>query len=478
MLDNIMEEVYQIETEFDVEDICYDGIKLWPYIRCELFALRNEGQNTYFAGNSSVSLYKAISRACLAFKRIAASQRQSLKRHYEAVLFTDTLETRSINGQYIDKIANNIVKKYDNNLLVILEEKARKERAFSKYIPSDYNNAFIRIFTRMVKVDEHKLQGREVFEQVINRLGVKYDLLSNIRLIIAAQKYYSKLWIKITPQLVFVNCYYGDVRKMAAVQAANAQNIPTIELQHGIISSDHYAYVSFKPIQNSSYPKYLLTYGDIYKKYISSAIYDQNRIFEVGSFYIDHMRSEHSRASQEVKKKLGQDAWGKIIIVIAGQEPFDRSTLDFVQKMMNLDDRLFFVFVPRIIHDFHFEYKSKRFVVETDLDIYKCMCAANILLTVTSTTALEALALGVSVLLYNLDNLASKIIYPMISDCDKVAITDKPEDAVSKVVDLISNTHQEESLADELFEHGHDDLLKDAIQSILCESNNIKENKT
>ena len=94
-----------IELHYEVENIKYKNIKVWPLLKAELFIGRN-----FISGNSQKAekegkIYKLIDKF-IKIRPAIFNINGLFKRNYRYILFTDTLEKRWFNGEYIDKIVS------------------------------------------------------------------------------------------------------------------------------------------------------------------------------------------------------------------------------------------------------------------------------------------------------------------------------------------------------------------------------------
>ena len=237
-------------------------------------------------------------------------------------------------------------------------------------------------------------------------------------------------------------------------------------MQHGVINGQHIAYTSFKSFDITPYPDYLLVFGDRFKLEISKNIYYKDSVFTVGSYYIDLMRQEADTNKCLFEKKYGflKD---KIIITVASQYDIDKAILTFVEQTAKLDSRLFFVFVPRFVKDYHRSYKNDRIVIETELDIYQCMQNSHVTSAVLSTCAIESLAFGTPVVLMDIDGLAQFAYGKFFEGILSVLYAPKPEGFIGKINEAVQfdrNVVREEGNL--FFADNHEERLKKVLTVI------------
>jgi len=88
---------------------------------------------------------------------------------------------------------------------------------------------------------------------------------------------------RIRPKIVFLVCSYGFEY---LVNACRELNIPTVELQHGVISRYHVGYEFAETHPKRSFPDYLFTFGEYWKKAALFPI-PEDKMFSVGYPYLE-----------------------------------------------------------------------------------------------------------------------------------------------------------------------------------------------
>ena len=103
----------------------------------------------------------------------------------------------------------------------------------------------IEYFSKKTLLNEHKL-SRYLYEAIAVFIYMKGFFVKNLP--------------KISPKAVLIRCGYGRFH-MALSQACKELNIPSIELQHGIITKYNVGYVKTTVSENRDcVPDYIFTY--------------------------------------------------------------------------------------------------------------------------------------------------------------------------------------------------------------------------
>ncbi len=102
-------------------------------------------------------------------------------------------------------------------------------------------------------------------------------------------------------KIILVNSYANN----HLIYAANELNIPTIELQHGIINKNHlgYHYPKVKKNSISAFPKKLLLFGDFWKDKADYPI-NENQIIPLGYPHFDENFKKYGRGKKKVNRIL------------------------------------------------------------------------------------------------------------------------------------------------------------------------------
>ena len=98
---------------------------------------------------------------------------QNRNKNFQAVLFTDTLEERVIDGLIQDKISHNLLILLQNKSLVILDPIARKHKQNAKYSHQDMLSAFSFIIPTKFKFENVKIQNIQLLNKIESVIGLK-----------------------------------------------------------------------------------------------------------------------------------------------------------------------------------------------------------------------------------------------------------------------------------------------------------------
>ena len=460
MKTDVIEKIKHIETTYPVENIEYAGIKLWPFFRNSIFTL-------YYYSDQDVTtpVVNKHSKIKRGFKALKLTSLSAMFKKDAAIIFTDDVGMKKHNGMYIDRIMQVFFDLETRSLPIIIKLFPDNVISVAKYVHSDFIAAIIMAFSFFFPIKQRKLVGVSVLQNIIDDLSIEFAYRKNIKLIIAALKFYNIYFAVIRPSKIYIDCYY-DILRMPAYYIAKKRHIPTIEMQHGVINDQHIAYTSFKSFDSNPYPDYLLVFGDRFKLDVSENIYRKDSVFAVGSYYIDLMRQEADTNKRLFDKKYGS-LKARLIITVASQSDMDKEILTFVEQVAKLDSRLFFIFIPRFVKDYHRSYKNDNITIETELDVYQCMQNSYVTSAVLSTCAIESLAFGTPVVLMDIDGVARFMYGSFFEGIQSVLYASRPDEFIEKVnkaVHFDRNVVQEEGNL--FFVDNHKKRLKQALSDI------------
>lgn len=291
--------------------------------------------------------------------------------------------------------------------------RAYGDKLYSKhYVPFHipmYTSTFWELFF-------YRLTGRRPFsienEKILNEIiefissvsnGDKEEIIKDIYDFIAIffslKKFFSKILKKVSPKAVLIRCGYGRF-PMALSQACHECSIPTIELQHGLITSNHSAYIKTTMSENRDcIPDYLLTYGDTFTEMVRNGnLFDKNKIISIGFPYLERNQNALQKSNIVFKNLISTF---EHTILITAQEiisnEIQKFILEVAEKFNQSRLKIGIVFKPHPLDNT--DYSSLKnhnniLLIDKYEDIYDILKSVDIHSTVYSTSGLEAMAFG------------------------------------------------------------------------------------
>jgi hypothetical protein len=437
--------IKQIESKYPVRTIEYIGeggkiTKIWPFIRSAIFL--SYISSDVIHSKKDKSLVDVLSKIIRLFRVVTTTSLSVFLKKNAAILFTDDGSSglRYVDEKMVDIFAVPIMDCEIDIIPIVLKTRAASITAFSQYINSDLFSIWVKLYSRIKKIKKKEIINRKILTEIVSNLKIQIDIdeyISSILSFISIFRFYFKL---INPKRIFLICYYG-IDRMAASYVAKEMKIPVIELQHGVIHSAHPAYVTELNIEPNPYPNYLFCFGEGFKKFVSPFIYDQKNIFIVGNHYIEYVKKNKNNNSILFLKKY--NIISQTIITIAGLPELDNKIINFIEKVLEFRQDLYFVYIPRILTPELVHYSHKNIFIETELNIYQCMQNSHITSTVNSTCAIESLVFGTPVILMNIQNLARAWYSDFFYPSDAVFYANTPDEYASCITAVMNKDREQ-----------------------------------
>lgn len=386
--------IYQIETETNVEEIRYKKIPLWLELRNRFFFKLSIGKESNLVINSN-TIIKTITSIFYGFFNWFKS--------YDAWFLGSDLNRILIDEKYYDKIFDYPASKFNKSLFLELSTKGhyKKKNVYSKYIVSRAPLIIIeKVYSLFINIKKVDLSS-------YNELCQKYQININpkygIKKMISQYKIMKLLLIFKKPKYVFIAPSYNNY---GYIKAVKDKGIKVIEIQHGVINKEHFGYNVYAKFDENYFPDYLLTFGEREKSifYPPNNFINKEKVFPVGSFYIDYINSSYSQSKKQHNYEL-------TFSVSLQDCEIGGKVVPFIINLAKKHPNYLFLLKPRRtnINDYLSKYKfpdNIKFI--TQQNIYELIKSTDIHITAYSTCALEAPALGKRNILLNFENKAKE----------------------------------------------------------------------
>ena len=135
----------------------------------------------------------------------------------------------------------------------------------------------------------------DVFDVEVDLLSMTKEALHSRRTILPL---YRRLLKHVDPKLVVLTVSYD---RETFIEACKQQNIPVVELQHGVIYPNHLGYAYPGPRSKETFPDYLLTFGEFWTDVVEFPIPDDH-IIPVGYPYLEQSADKYDHV--ETKDQL------------------------------------------------------------------------------------------------------------------------------------------------------------------------------
>ena len=418
--------INKIEKKYPIEMIIAESLPVWQFLR-NVYA--NKLHKIYFLEESKNPNW--VSNITNTLSNILW-EKQNRRQHYPAVLFTDVLEERPINGLISDKLAHNILSILKDQILVVLDPLGERHKSVSEYFHSDFLSIYSFVFSAKFKIKKIKIENSQILDAIERELGlnIPYEKLVN-QFFQYAEAF--QHWIRQTnPKVIFINCFFS-LKHQALIYSAKKHNVITAELQHGIISKAQTAYMPQKKIGNQSFPDYLLSFGELEKSLVSPYFISSEKIIPIGNYYLENILSKNNNPqTEEIISSLRRTF--KRVILISSQKLIEHDLILFLLEAAEKLSDTAFILVPRRQQEiFKLKAKPKNLLVKPDINLYQSCQLCDFHSTVFSTFAAESIYMGIPNILINLNNLSEGFFSEFFSSHAGVKFVNKVEGYVETI---------------------------------------------
>ena len=397
----------QLDDDIRSLDSYYDNIDVTYLLRNHVISLLKAKQNK---GNREISLNIGI---FIRFVKSIIMTFPAIFKRRDVWIFSNAERRKKIGELYIDRVASIVGEQMSSTLYienpVLADHKSpSKDLVLSDALFYLLSFLFSKIFFKKSKlrINPKLYQFARDNEIKLNEEYIIKRFIGQYRAMNFYLKYFSR------PKLIFSvypNGYYGYN------YAFREQNIPIIELQHGIIYPLHPSYNTTLLNQSEKFkPDYVFTYGRKDKECLERLQYiEQDKIFVVGSYGLEKVKRDRSDLSDYLKERLVSD---KVTVSIVATVNDVNELYNFAIELEEISKKtLQILLLPRLRID-HLEDTACIKVLDVKytsiFEIYKC---SNLLLTKSSTAALESLFMEIPTFIYEIkDHSIFHINYPYI----------------------------------------------------------------
>jgi hypothetical protein len=421
-----VETIKILENKYEVLSIKYKDLALWPFIRIYLFDSLEDNSSQQTISRKTVF---TVLRAIFWYNPLRFFKQNKVW------LFNAVERRKYINGKAIHRVSGAVTQIVSDTLMIEKPDSAiihsSKNKINEKNIVSEailiFLSHVIAFFLRFFRV---KLEGEKLLKTMINDYNIHYNYAFHVRHFIA--QYYAMniiLSIASKPALVIIECPYT---MMGYVWSIKKHNIPVIELQHGVLNKNHYAYNSMYP-SSELYPDALCVFGKIEYEYFTNQNTNYSPlIYETGLFVLDEsIKYFKNDIFSDLRKNY------KKIIAVSGQPEHEDEQLIFYNNLAKKHNQFVFLYIPRKNAPSKFNL-CENFRVCLQVNIYEYLKWCDIHMTISSTTCLEAQYFNKPTIFFDYQNLASRYYSKIVKETNGgfyINTENEFDDAITKIND-------------------------------------------
>lgn len=258
--------------------------------------------------------------------------------------------------------------------------------------------------------DEAVSRLREAETEIQRRFDVDIDLVSEAREALHVRNttlpLYERLLDRVDPEIVVVVVAYG---KETFIEACKRKGIPVVELQHGVIYDHHFGYSYPKGETKTTFPDYLLTFGEFWNENARYPIPD-DRVIPVGYPYLE----ERLDAYDDVERTEQ--------LLFISQGTIGRELSQFaleVHEDEQIDHEVVYKLHPGEYDRWEDEYpwlveSDMRVIDDAEPPLYRLFAESTAQIGVGSTAVYEGLCFDLETFVFETDG--AEVLQPLIDD--------------------------------------------------------------
>ncbi|AZQ15866.1 hypothetical protein DOS48_05270 [Halorubrum sp. PV6] len=306
--------------------------------------------------------------------------------------------------------------------------------------------------------DDVVSQLREAEAEIRRRFNVEVDVVSEARGALHVRNttlpQYERLLDQVDPEVAVIVVSYG---KETLIEACKRKEIPVVELQHGVIYDHHFAYSFPEGETKTTFPNYLLTFGEFWNENARFPISD-GRVIPVGYPYLEQRLNKYDDVeSTEQLLFISQGTIGRKLSQFALE----------VHEDDRIDHEVVYKLHPGEYDRWEDEYpwlaeSDMRVIDESEPPLYRLFAESSAQVGVGSTAVYEGLCFDLETFVFDADG--ADVLEPLVED--GVA------SAIGSVEELATSLHYKNGQ-----EFERDRFFKpNAIDNVIEELKNIKQN--
>lgn len=461
LISELTEKFLDFEERYDKYNLKYKECEIWIYVRAHIFWLLCSRLKVFEIVTNSVGFpaykqsvlekikEKTIYNPKYASKRdvlIVSNPRKIYEDNTYRCIYFDLLDTAIKRSHYVWD------RKYDteeflpqkiNNLLRvdIALEKAQCEL---ERIPVAWLNKNI-------------IYDIEKYFSIKLKVAEKQKILEVATMVISQRKrmseFYSRILVKISPKVIVLNCYYNE-NMMLLCECAKKLNIPTIELQHGVIGKYHIPYHFRSNGQFRCLPDYIFTFGQYDKSKMRFPI-PNNRIISVGFPALEDYYNRYSNKTSSHKSIN--------LLFVSSNDGVLEQYVSYIVD--NLEENYS---ISYKIHPAEktvvFENKRIKVIDNKEINIYECLSWADIVIGTYTTVLMEAVMFDKKVLVINSHTAG---FVEVLYESKSAILVDSKEELLEKIINIEQYDFNKDNL---LWEKDSLNKMIHAIEHVISEN--------
>ena len=293
-METVASEFKSIELDHSLFEVQVDGVQIWERLRFDVFAQITR-QNGRGESHTSVDRgWQAYARGAILFGKNLVYKNPYFANESDILYLGMRRRKEREDGYWWDIYCDPIHEACDYDYIhfeepYLLEHKSPARTTNLRYLDLitvlGELQQLVSSEPTIPAADRATLKAAE--EVIQTTFGAEIDLVSMAREELHDRRttlpLYRLLLDRVDPELVVVMASYG---RETFIEACKTQEIPVVELQHGVIYDNHFGYSYPGPRTKETFPDYLLTFGEFWTKSADFPIPDSH-VIPVGYPYLE-----------------------------------------------------------------------------------------------------------------------------------------------------------------------------------------------
>lgn len=246
--------------------------------------------------------------------------------------------------------------------------------------------------------------------EIQRRFDVDIDLVAEARKALHVRNttlpLYERLLDRVDPEVVVLVVSYGDE---TLIEACKRKEIPVVELQHGVIYDHHFGYSYPEDETKTTFPDYLLTFGEFWNENARFPIPD-DRVIPVGYPYLEQRLDKYDDVEPAEQ------------LLFISQGTIGRELSQFALKVHEddrIEDEVVYKLHPGEYDRWEDEYpwlakSDMRVIDESEPPLYRLFAESSAQIGVGSTAVYEGLCFDLETFVFEADG--ADVLQPLVED--------------------------------------------------------------
>ncbi len=442
--------LHDIEAKYDVMSIKYKDVSVWSFIRLRLLDCVSVNTEVKLSGFIAKIVFKSL---------FYGSPLQAIKK-FAIWNITGAERRKQVGDKMVHRISGAISQLSERVLMI-----EKPSRDFGHIKRSDIEEQHIfseswllllrQLFVHLPLVKKNDIQNHELMEQVLHDYNLNFDYLHYVRHL-DAQRRAMNLFLALShrPKVVLFECPYDS---MGYLWAFHKKGIKVIELQHGVLNRNHDAY-NAKAYDSKLTPDAIWVFGTEEYSYLTTEASNYAPNVAMTGMYMLEKADEFCDKDifAEDRKKYER------IIIASGQNGFENQLGEYIDAVASRHPESLFIYIPRH-NDVQLNFLAVNVCFTSGVNIYQYLKWADLHITVSSTTCLEAHYFHTPTIFYDYQKMASTYYSNVLLPKNAVVYLTSVEEFDSAYVHLLTDKFEYR----EIFAHNHKERIQKELHKYI-----------